>query len=458
MRKGLVAGVFATALAAGVVGPAFADPTYPTESEIQDARDAERAAAGGVAALEARLATLSARVDALYIEAAKAVEAYNGARVLLEQATDAERTARETARRRAAEAEQARDDLGRMAAATYSQGGQLAGIGMVLGAEDGQALYDGVGALRAVTRSQATIAQRARDTRQEADDAAAQAATALAEWTVAAEQADAARAAAEAAVAGQEQAVAAVETERSDAIVQLAAARGTTVTLEQQRQDGLAAVQAAQEQAEQEQAAPDLPEPPVTSPPSLGPPADPTVPTQPTTPPQPSAEPEPQPSGEPEPTAEPEPEPTTEPQPSPSPTQTRPPEPEEPEQPDPDPPAGAEAAVDYAFAQLGKPYEWGADGPNSFDCSGLTMRAWQAGGVSLPHWSVAQAQRVDRVSYSQLRPGDLIFWSDNGQVSGVYHVGLYIGGGQMIHAPRPGKDVEVQRVFYWVDPSFYGRV
>jgi cell wall-associated NlpC family hydrolase len=444
-------GVCATALAAGVVGPAFADPTYPSESEVQDARDTERAAAGGVAALEARLATLSARVDALYIEAAKSIEAYNGARVLLEQATEAERTARESARLRAAEAEQARVDLGRMASATYSQGGQLAGVGMVLGAEDGQALYDGLGALRAVTRSQTTIAQRARDARHEADDAAALAADALAERSAAAEQADAARAAAEAAVAGQEQAVAAVEEQRTAAIAQLAVARGTTVELERQRQEGIAAEQAAQEQAEQE------PEPPVTTPPtgapSLGPPDDPTVPTEPTAPPQPTAD--PQPTAEPP--APPEPEPPTEPEPEPSPTQTRPPEPEEPEQPDP-PGDGAQAAVNYAFAQLGKPYEWGADGPDSFDCSGLTMRAWQAGGVSLPHWSVAQAQRVDRVSYSNLRPGDLIFWSDNGQASGVYHVGLYIGGGQMIHAPRPGKDVEVQSVFYWVDPSFYGRV
>ncbi|TDD70530.1 hypothetical protein E1262_09860 [Jiangella aurantiaca] len=452
MRKGIVAGMCATALAAGVVGPAFADPAVPSESDIQDARDAEAAAAGDVAALEARLAELTAQVDALYIEAAKAIEAYNGARVLLEQATEAERTARETARQRAAEAEQARIQLGRMAAATYSQGGQLAGVGMVLGADDGQALYEGIGALRAVTRSQATIARRARDARQDADDAAAQAETALAERTAAAEQADAARAAAEAAVAGQEQAVAAVEEQRAAAIAQLAVARGTTIALERQRQEALAAEQeqAEQEQAEQDQTEPEPPAP--TGEPSLAPPDDPTVPVEPTAPPQPTTEPStpPEPTAEPTPPPEP-PQPTVEP--SPEPTE----EPEEPEQPDP-PSGGAQAAVDYAFAQLGKPYEWGADGPDSFDCSGLTMRAWEAGGVDLPHWSVAQAQRVDRVSYSDLRPGDLIFWSDNGEASGVYHVGLYIGGGQMIHAPRPGKDVEVQNVLYWVDPSFYGRV
>lgn len=452
MRNRFVAGVFATALAAGVVGPAHADPAVPTESELQDARDAEAAAAGDVAALEARLADLTAQVDALYIAAAKAIEAYNGARVLLEQATEAEATARAAAEQRAAEAEQARIELGRMAAATYSQGGQLAGVGMVLGADDGQALYEGMGALRAVTRSQATIAQRARDARHEADDAAALAATALAERSAAAEQADTARAAAEAAVAGQEQAVAAVEEQRGAAITQLAAARGTTVALERQRQEALAA---EQEQAEEEQAEQPTAPPQPTTEPSVGPPDDPTVPVEPppTTPPQPTTEPSPpQPTTPPEPPEPPvPPQPTVEP--SPEPTE----EPEEPEQPDP-PANGAQAAVDYAYAQVGKPYEWGADGPNSFDCSGLTMRAWEAGGVGLPHWSVAQAQAVDRVSYSDLRPGDLIFWSDNGQASGVYHVGLYIGGGRMIHAPRPGKNVEVQNVFYWVDPSFYGRV
>ncbi|PZF79732.1 hypothetical protein C1I92_29735 [Jiangella anatolica] len=438
-----------------MVGPAFADPagpggpTMPSESDLQDARDAEAAAAGDVAALEARLAELTAQVDALYIQAAKAIEAYNGARLLLEQATAAEQTARAAAQERADEAEQARIALGRMASATYSQGGQLAGVGLVLGAEDGQALYEGMGALRAVTRSQLTIAERARDAREAADDAAAEAATALADRTAAAEQADAARAVAEAAVAGQERAVAAVEDQRSTALAQLAVARGTTVALEQQRQDALAA---EQEQAEQEAAEQDQPPAP-TSTPSVGPPDDPTVPVEPGPPPQPTTEPSPPPTSQPPVVPEP---PPVVPSPSPEPT-VEPDPPAPPEEPDP-PASGAQAAIDYAYAQVGKPYEWGADGPNSFDCSGLTMRAWQAGGVDLPHWSVAQAQAVDRVSYSDLRPGDLIFWSDNGQAAGVYHVGLYIGDGRMIHAPRPGKDVEVQNVFYWIDPSFYGRV
>jgi cell wall-associated NlpC family hydrolase len=86
------------------------------------------------------------------------------------------------------------------------------------------------------------------------------------------------------------------------------------------------------------------------------------------------------------------------------------------------------------------------------------MRAWERGGVSLQHWSVAQARAVTRVTYGELLPGDLVFWSTNGQASGVYHVGLYVGDGRMVHAPRAGKPVEQQSVFYWVTPAFYGRV
>jgi cell wall-associated NlpC family hydrolase len=86
------------------------------------------------------------------------------------------------------------------------------------------------------------------------------------------------------------------------------------------------------------------------------------------------------------------------------------------------------------------------------------MGAWQAAGVYLPHYSVSQYYATSPVSYSSLRPGDLIFWaSDSSNPDTIFHVGLYIGGGQMIHAPRTGKDVEVQSVWYWESPDFFGR-
>jgi cell wall-associated NlpC family hydrolase len=97
---------------------------------------------------------------------------------------------------------------------------------------------------------------------------------------------------------------------------------------------------------------------------------------------------------------------------------------------------GAGAAVAFAEAQVGKPYQFAATGPNTYDCSGLTMRAWQAGGVSMPHFSGAQYAMFPKVPLNQLQPGDLVFPSDPGA-----HVGIYIGGGMMVHATHTGDFV-----------------
>jgi cell wall-associated NlpC family hydrolase len=98
----------------------------------------------------------------------------------------------------------------------------------------------------------------------------------------------------------------------------------------------------------------------------------------------------------------------------------------------------AAQAVAYAYGAIGKPYVWGATGPGSYDCSGLTQAAWRSAGVSLPRTTYTQINAGARVPRSRLAPGDLVFF-----YSGVSHVGLYIGGGQMIHAPRPGAPVRV---------------
>jgi len=98
-------------------------------------------------------------------------------------------------------------------------------------------------------------------------------------------------------------------------------------------------------------------------------------------------------------------------------------------------------AVKFAYDQIGKPYEWGADGPGSYDCSGLTMAAWRAGGVSLPHNSTEQYAAVAHISKSDLRPGDLIFY-----YSPIHHVAIYIGDGHIIHAPRVGEYVHIAAI------------
>ncbi|MFC1417089.1 C40 family peptidase [Streptacidiphilus cavernicola] len=97
----------------------------------------------------------------------------------------------------------------------------------------------------------------------------------------------------------------------------------------------------------------------------------------------------------------------------------------------------AAAAVAFAEAQIGKPYVWGATGPGSFDCSGLTQAAWRAAGVSLPRTTYQQINAGKRVSASRLQPGDLVFY-----YSGITHVAIYVGGGRIVHAPHPGAAVE----------------
>jgi len=101
----------------------------------------------------------------------------------------------------------------------------------------------------------------------------------------------------------------------------------------------------------------------------------------------------------------------------------------------------AGTAVQAAMAQLGDSYVWGADGPDSFDCSGLMMYAWGKAGVSLSHSSKAQASEGRRVSKSQLMPGDLVFY-----YSPISHVAMYIGNGRIVHASRPGKPVKTDPI------------
>ncbi|NUV71243.1 C40 family peptidase [Streptomyces sp. CAI-121] len=95
-------------------------------------------------------------------------------------------------------------------------------------------------------------------------------------------------------------------------------------------------------------------------------------------------------------------------------------------------------AVAYAVRQIGKPYVWGAEGPDSFDCSGLTSQAWSAAGRTIPRTSQEQWKQLPRVPVSALRPGDLVIYFPK-----ATHVALYIGDGLVVQAPRPGAKVKV---------------
>ncbi|GAA3949454.1 hypothetical protein Aau02nite_37410 [Amorphoplanes auranticolor] len=108
-------------------------------------------------------------------------------------------------------------------------------------------------------------------------------------------------------------------------------------------------------------------------------------------------------------------------------------------------------AVTFAYNAIGVMYDYGADGPNGYDCSGLTSAAWRTAGKSLPHNAAAQYNATARISRSELKPGDLVFYRAN------KHVGIYVGGGQIIDASRAGQPVK-KRTIDIMTPNGYGRV
>jgi cell wall-associated NlpC family hydrolase len=105
---------------------------------------------------------------------------------------------------------------------------------------------------------------------------------------------------------------------------------------------------------------------------------------------------------------------------------------------------GAAGALAAAESQLGVPYRWGGESPGGgFDCSGLTQWAWRQAGVGLPRTAAAQYGAIAHVSLSALQPGDLVFWG----YGGIDHVGMYVGGGNVIHAPQTGSRVSIQPIW-----------
>ncbi|MEU3732017.1 NlpC/P60 family protein [Streptomyces sp. NPDC033538] len=105
------------------------------------------------------------------------------------------------------------------------------------------------------------------------------------------------------------------------------------------------------------------------------------------------------------------------------------------------PSAEGDRAVRFAVEQLGKPYEWGAEGPASYDCSGLTSVAWERAGSPIPRTSQEQWARLERVPLGELRPGDLVVYFPE-----ATHVALYLGDGMVVQAPRPGAEVKVSPI------------
>jgi len=114
------------------------------------------------------------------------------------------------------------------------------------------------------------------------------------------------------------------------------------------------------------------------------------------------------------------------------------------------PPSGAPGGVAAAWAltQVGKPYQWGAAGPDAYDCSGLALRSWEAAGIELPRVAAAQYDAGRHLPLADAQPGDLVFFAtDPADPSTVDHLGIYLGDGMMVDAPHTGADVRVEAVY-----------
>jgi cell wall-associated NlpC family hydrolase len=476
-------------LAGGVMTASVADDEVPTREDVAAAERNASAKARDVAAVQADLVLANERMRSAAVAAAQAAEAYNGARW---QASEARRAAREAAvAAESAEADVVRqqEDYSDALVRSYEISPSLQGFAAVVGSDGIETMIDRTATMQNAEdaldgrydafRAAATLAEVAS---RRAEDALAEAERLEQE----AEQARAGAAAAEAQAGATAEAIAVSKTVL---IAELAELQGISVRLAERRQSALeqaaaeAAAKAAQEAAEQaaaeeaaqeaaeqaaqeaadqaaQEAAEEAAEEAATTKPSptrapspTGSPSPTKAPTQtptpapapsPTTPAPTTPEPTTPEPTTPAPTTPPAPAPTT-PAPAPAPT--------------PAPPAssGADAAIAFATAQIGDPYKWGAAGPDAWDCSGLTAGAWAKGGKSLPHYSVAQFTGSTRITAAQLAPGDLVFWGSSSNPSSIYHVGLYAGDGQMIHAPRTGRPVVRESIWSWTTPNFFAR-
>ncbi len=435
----------------------IADPA-PSADDVAQAQAAVASAATAVAQIELELAVQQADLDAAWTAVGAAGEAYVQATVDRDEAQATSRDAAAQLDRAQAQQEAARSDLGAIALEAYRSGASMDGVSALMSADDltdylarstaidklGQRAEQAVQRFEAAQIVASTLEVRAEAAAAEAQDAAGRAEAAL-------ESAKAAQAAAEAKVTD-------VSARRTALIAELAARRNTSIEIERARQDALDAERAARADAAARAAhanasagatptstsVPAAPAPttstPTTSTPTTAAPATPA----PSTPAAPSTTPTP----------------TATPTPTPTPTATTP---------APDAyglgtgsqrgsAAQGQAAVNWAVAQVGKAYVWGATGPESFDCSGLTSQAWKAAGVSISRTSRDQYRTVRKVSYDSMRPGDLIFWGSNtADPSSITHVTMYIGGGQMVEAARPGVPVRVTSIRWSGTMPYAGR-
>lgn len=411
----------------GVAAPALADGhgAYPSQQQVDRARAHAAHKADDVAAIRHRLADANARLDDVRQRAEIASERYNGARWRLGQAKQAAAQARQEARQARQRVVDQRAGIAHLVVQSYQKGTALNSVTAVLGADGPEALMNRTGVVNMAGESLQADYERFVRLSDRADRAEKKAKKAEATKAKLATQAKADRDAAASAVASAEQISSDIRSREHDLVVALANAKHTSVALAKQRADALAEIarkkaeararriaraKARREAAAERRAAAEARREAAREARQADRAAH-------------------QNAG-----------------PSPSSSSAGPSSP-------PPSPGGVSDVIAYARAQIGKWYQWGAAGPSTFDCSGLTMMAWRQAGVSLPHYSAAQYDAGTPIPVSAAQPGDLYFWSSNGSPSGIHHVALALGGGDFIEAPHTGAQVRYNNVGNWY-PDF----
>ena len=435
----------------------------PSEEEIAAAKAAEEAASMSVAEIEVKLAEVNATAATATQNAQIAGEDLNEAQIALNAATATANKASADADAAEAAFQEGKQQIASVAQATYRNGGgSLDAIAPYLDADGLRGVETkkvGINSFsssaEAKMQNVAALEQVAKVTRDAAN-------TALDNQKKATDEVQARTDAANKAATDAQTQANIVAAQRDAYVKELATKQNTTVDLINQREASLAAERTAAERAAAEHASAAVAAADSQRRADTPAPAADATPEAPASSPAPDASaapaeeaPAPAPAEE-----APAPAPAEE-APAPAPAEEEPaPSYEEPayeepvyEEPDDEEPSysygGASTAIATAMTYLGVPYVWGGESYGGVDCSGLTMLAWESAGVDLPHLSRAQYGYGTHVSLGDMEAGDLIFWSSDGTQSGIYHVAMYLGDGEMIEAPTFGVPVRVTGVYSW---------
>ncbi|MCW2858060.1 MAG: NlpC/P60 family protein [Marmoricola sp.] len=414
--RGALAAFVALAVILGVVTSASADQhtPFPTKAQVNAAAAAVAKKAGDVASIQAELVAADNRLQIAGDRAGAAAEAYNGAVWELSRAKAATAAAAAAAAAAQAKVTAQRANIAALVVQTYQDGSELNGVTALMGAQSPSDVMNRWGAMDSVSSSMQAHFDAYTALNALAKVAKDRAATALQAQHALTVIAAARRNAAASAAAGAQSEANAIAVQRTKLIAQLAAAQKISVALASQRQTALeqiarqhaaaaararalaaakAAAAAAAAAAAHANGGNDSPPPYV--PPSYGP----TAPIASS--------------------------------------------------------AAVARAIAFAKAQLGKPYVWAGAGPDVWDCSGLTMVAWEHGGIYLPHFAAAQYAEITHIGVTDLRPGDLVFWGPTPDT--IEHVAMYLGNGMIIQAPHTGAWVDIESMYGWEAPTFFGR-